>query len=268
MEPNEIKNPSVPGTHPRYSSLQYRHKIIDGMKNLVVAEAGLIAHGRGECFDYIIGEKTNETAKNAIKAAVASLIKAKKAKKPVISVNGNVAALVPCELATLSKLLNIPLEINLFYRKEGRVKAIADILKNAGATDIRGTNEEAMTDLEGLESHRRKVDFIGKADVVMVPLEDGDRTEVLKKLNKYVIAIDLNPLSRTALWADITIVDNVIRVIPEMIKTAREFKNLKPNELLEIINNFDNRLNIQKTLDLIIEYITTQKEEAFKILKS
>ena len=265
MTPNENKNQSVPKTHPRYSSLKYRHKIIEGMKNLVVAEAGLIAHGRGECFDYIIGEKTNKTAKNAIRAAVASLLIAK---KPVISVNGNIAALVPNELAALSKLLEIPLEINLFYMKEGRVKAIADVLKNAGATDIRGTNEDEMTELDGLESNRRKVDLIAKADVVMVPLEDGDRTEALKKLNKQVIAIDLNPLSRTALWADITIVDNVIRAIPEMIETAKEFKNLKTNELHEIINNFDNKLNIQKTLDLIIEYIATQKKEAFKILES
>jgi len=264
MTPNENKNQSVPITHPRYSSLKYRHKIIEGMKSLVVAEAGLIAHGRGECFDYIIGEKTNKTAKEAINAAVASLLIAK---KPVISVNGNIAALVPKELADLSKLLEIPLEINLFYRKEGRVKAIIEVLKSAGATDIRGTNEDAMTELGGLESNRRKVDLIGKADVVMVPLEDGDRTEALKKLNKKVIAIDLNPLSRTALWADITIVDNVIRTLPEMIETAKNFKKLKTNELLEIISNFDNKLNIQKTLDLIIEYITTQKKEAFKILE-
>ena len=264
MEPNDNKSHNVPITHPRYSSLQYRHKIIQGMKNLVVAEAGLIAHGRGECFDYIIGEKTNKTAKSAIKAAVASLLTAK---RPVISVNGNVAALVPKELTALSKLLDIPLEINLFYMKEGRVKAIIDVLKNAGATDIRGTNEAVMTQLEGLESNRRKVDLIANADVVMVPLEDGDRTEVLKKLNKQVIAIDLNPLSRTALWADITIVDNIVRAIPEMIKTAKKFKKLKTNELLEIIDNFNNKLNIQKTLDLIIEYITTQKEEAFKILE-
>jgi 4-phosphopantoate--beta-alanine ligase len=260
---NENKNHGVPITHPRYLSLKYRDKIIEGMKNLVVAEAGLIAHGRGECFDYIIGEKTIKTAKNAIKAAVATLLIAE---KPVISVNGNVAALVPNELVDLSKLLGIPLEINIFYFKEGRVQAITNVLKNAGATDIKGTKEDEMTELIGLESNRRKVDFIAEADVVMVPLEDGDRTEALKKLNKQVIAIDLNPLSRTALWADITIVDNIIRAIPEMIDTAKKFKKLKTDELLEIINNFDNKLNIQKTLDLIIDYIAKQKEEAFKIL--
>jgi 4-phosphopantoate--beta-alanine ligase len=264
MPVNENQDKNVPKSHPRYLSLKYRHSIIDGMKNLVVAEAGLIAHGRGECFDYILGEKTSKTAKNAIEAAVAALIIAD---RPVISVNGNVAALVPEELANLSKLLDIPLEINLFYRKEGRIEAIKNMLKNAGAIDIKGINEDTMVELEGLESNRRKVDIIGKADIVMVPLEDGDRTEALKKLNKQVIAVDLNPLSRTALWADITIIDNIVRVLPEMIRLAKELKKLNTESLRKIIDEFDNKKNIQDTLDIIIEYIQRQKVEAFKILK-
>ena len=264
MPLNENQDIDVPKSHPRYLSLKYRHNIIEGMRNLIVAEAGLIAHGRGECFDYILGEKTSQPAKNAINAAVAALLIAD---KPVISVNGNVAALVPEELANLSKLLDIPLEINLFYRKEGRIEAIKNVLSNAGATDIKGVNEEAMVELEGLESNRRKVDFIGKADVVMIPLEDGDRTEALKKLNKKVIAVDLNPLSRTALWADITIVDNIIRVVPLMIEVAKKLKKLKKESLEKILDDFDNKKNILDTLDLIIDYIQRQKVDAFEILK-
>jgi len=264
MPLNENQDIDVPKSHPRYLSLKYRHNIIEGMRNLIVAEAGLIAHGRGECFDYILGEKTSQPAKNAINAAVAALLIAD---KPVISVNGNVAALVPEELVNLSKLLDIPLEINLFYRKEGRIEAIKNVLSNAGATDIKGVNEEAMVELEGLESNRRKVDFIGKADVVMIPLEDGDRTEALKKLNKKVIAVDLNPLSRTALWADITIVDNIIRVVPLMIEVAKKLKKLKKESLEKILDDFDNKKNILDTLDLIIDYIQRQKVDAFEILK-
>ena len=79
-----IKN--VPDDHPRAKSLHDRHKIIDGMKDLVVAEAGFIAHGRGEAFDYLIGEKTTAKAKKQIKKAAKLLVKAK---YPVISVNGN-----------------------------------------------------------------------------------------------------------------------------------------------------------------------------------
>ncbi len=264
MTSNENPNHPVPKTHPRYESLKYRDKIIEGMKNLVVAEAGLIAHGRGECFDYILGEKTTQSAKKAIDAAVAALLIAE---KPVISVNGNVAALVPKELVTLSKVLNAPLEINLFYQKKGRIEAIKHILHEAGATVIYGTDANKMVELEGLESNRRKVEIIGDADVVMVPLEDGDRTEALKKLNKTVIAIDLNPLSRTALWADITIVDNIVRTVPEMIIVANKLKKLNKERLNNIVKNFNNKQNIQNTLNLIIEYIEKQKEKAFEIIK-
>ncbi len=264
MTLDENENQEIPKTHPRYESLKYRHKIIEGMKKLVVTEAGLIAHGRGESFDYIIGEKTTQPAKKAIRVAVAALLIAK---KPVISVNGNIAALIPEELAILAKILKVSLEINLFYRKEGRIEAIKNVLQKAGATDIRGTNEEKMVELQGLESNRRKVDLIAKADLVMVPLEDGDRTEALKKLKKKVIAIDLNPLSRTALWADITIVDNVVRAIPKMIEIAKELKKLNRMQLIKIIDNFNNKNNIQSMLDLIIEYIEKQKSEAFNILK-
>lgn len=264
MTSNENQIPSVPKTHPRYESLKYRHKIIEGMKNLVVAEAGLIAHGRGECFDYILGEKTTDSAKKAIEAAVAALLVAE---KPVISVNGNVAALIPEELVKLSKILEIPLEINLFYQKKGRIKAIKNVLSNAGATKIHGVDPKKMVELEGLESNRRKVELIANADIVMVPLEDGDRTEKLKKLNKKVIAVDLNPLSRTSLWADITIVDNIVRTIPEMIKITKELKKLNDVQLNEIVQNFDNKINIQDTLDIIIQYLETQKKEAFEIVK-
>ena len=264
MTPNNDQNPIIPIDHPRYESLKYRHKIIEGMKNLIVAEAGLIAHGRGECFDYILGEKTTESARKAIRVAVTALLLAD---KPVISVNGNTAALVPKELAKLSKIINAPLEINLFYHKVGRIEAIKKILEKAGATDIRGTSKEELVEIEGLEGNRRFVQSIIDADLIMVPLEDGDRTEALKKIGKKVIAVDLNPISRTAIWADITIVDNIIRALPEMIKIAKDLKNLKKEQLINIVNNFNNKKNIIDTLDLIKEYIEAQKENAFKILK-
>jgi 4-phosphopantoate--beta-alanine ligase len=263
MNEKEKEESAVPKDHPRYESLKYRHKIIEGMKNLIVAEAGLIAHGRGECFDYILGEKTNEAAKKAIEAAVAMLLLAE---KPVISINGNTAALVPKELVELSKIIQAPLEINLFYRKKGRVEAIKKLLEEAGAIDIRGIDEDKLDEIEGLDSQRRFVEAIKESDCVMVPLEDGDRTEALKKLNKKIIAVDLNPISRTSLWADITIIDNVIRAIPEMIKIAKKLKNSTQQQLNHIIANFNNKDNIRASLDLIIEYIKTQKEDAFKNL--
>ena len=77
---------NIPKSHPRYLSLQIREKLVDGFKNNLVAKEGLLAHGRGEAFDYLIGEKTTKSAKNAIKAAAYML---NQAQKSVISVNGN-----------------------------------------------------------------------------------------------------------------------------------------------------------------------------------
>jgi 4-phosphopantoate--beta-alanine ligase len=105
------------------------------------------------------------------------------------------------------------------------------------------------------------------ADTVFVPLEDGDRTEALKRLGKKVIAIDLNPVSRTAIWADITIVDNIIRALPEMVKIAGDLKKLDKEELKLILNEFNNKKNIQDTLEMIKVYIESQKEDVFKILE-
>ena len=265
MGTNENNHVRVPKDHPRVTSLMYRHKIIEGMKKLVVAEAGLIAHGRGECFDYILGEATNDIAMRAIKAAVAQLLLAQ---HPVISVNGNVAALCPEDLVLLSKTINAPLEINLFYRKKGRVDAIKKMLEDAGAQNILGSDESSMVEIEELSSNRRNVDPNGIkiSDVVFVPLEDGDRTEALKKLGKKIIAVDLNPLSRTAIWADITIIDNIIRTLPHMTKIAMQYKNYTNDQLNNVVGEFNNKKNIQNTLEFIIEYINLQKEKAFDIL--
>ena len=243
----------IPEDHPRALSLKLRHRITEGLKNEVVAKAGLIAHGRGEAFDYLIGEKTIEPAKKAIQAACALLLTSK---HPIISINGNIAALVPKELVELSKVLECGLEINLFYRRPERLAAIEKVLKDAGADAVLGTHEE--TELKHLSSKRRIVDpkGIAIADTVLVPLEDGDRTEALKANNKNVITIDLNPMSRTSTKADITIVDNVVRCIPEMIETAKNLKRLPKHELEKFYKEFDQKQNLRDSLNEMIQYLT------------
>ena len=228
----------VPKSHPRYWSLYYRHKLEEALEKGILATAGLIAHGRGEAFDYLIGEKTIEPAEKAMRAAVAKLLLAE---YPVLSVNGNVAALVPKETIELAKVLNAKIEINLFYRTEKRVKAIAEALREVDPdVELLGINPTKR--IPNLESERGKVDENGiwKADVVVVPLEDGDRTEALVAMGKFVITIDLNPLSRSARMADITIVDNIIRAYPRMIEIAKELKKKPEEELKAIVNNYDN----------------------------
>jgi len=219
---------NIPKSHPRFVSLSIREKIVRGYNDGLVAKEGLLAHGRGEAFDYLIGERTSKTAKAAIKAAAAKLLSAQ---NPVISVNGNVAALCPKEIVQLAKATQAKIEVNLFYYDEVRKKKIEKSLEKAGAKQILGTNPRSYRKIGGLDSPRRIVDKDGifAADVVLVPLEDGDRTEALQKMGKTVITFDLNPLSRTAQKADITIVDNVIRGMRLLVSACKKSKSTKTN---------------------------------------
>ena len=115
---------SVPKSHPRYESLITREKIVDGVKKGITSLAGLAAHGRGEAFDYLLGEKTTKNAKKAIEKAAKLLLNAK---HPVISVNGNTAALVPKEIMQLSKLIPAKLEVNLFHSSRKRELKVSKI---------------------------------------------------------------------------------------------------------------------------------------------
>ncbi len=261
---NEPEDMFLPKDHPRYVSLNIRHNITKGFEDKVVAKAGLIAHGRGESFDYLVGEQTNEPARKAIKAAAAAILLAK---HPVISVNGNVAALVRNEIVELSKESKAFLEINLFYHTEERLNAIKSYLEKAGAQEILGLNTQEQVSIPELSSLRRYVDPKGIfiADLVVVPLEDGDRTEALKKMGKKVIAIDLNPLSRTAQWADITIVDNIIRCVPLLIQEVKNLIGKDPETLQKMGNSFDNKENLSKMIGIMGKYLHDLAEKGIYI---
>jgi 4-phosphopantoate--beta-alanine ligase len=250
----------IPKNHPRAESLKIREKLIEHFNEGVVASAGLIAHGRGEAFDYLLGEKTTAPAKKAIEAAAAMLLTAK---KPVISVNGNTAALVAPEIVKLAKIVDAKIEVNLFYRTMEREVAIKRLLEKAGAKEILGVGKEASVTIPELGSERRRVDPRGIfiADVVLVPLEDGDRTEALLKMDKKVIGIDLNPLSRTAQKATITIVDNVVRALPKLVEAAKKLKMYGVEKCREIISNFDNKRNLAESINLIKERLEEAAEK-------
>jgi 4-phosphopantoate--beta-alanine ligase len=233
---------NIPKSHPRFISLNIREKIIKGYNDGLVAKEGLLAHGRGEAFDYLIGEKTTRIAQTAINVAAATLLSAQ---CPVISVNGNVASLCPKEIVQLAKITKAKIEVNLFYYDEGRKKKIAKLLKKAGAEEVLGTNPRLYRKIAGLGSSRRIVDKNGifTGDVILVPLEDGDRTAALKKAGKTVITFDLNPLSRTAKTADITIVDNIVRGMKLLVSACKKSKRKR--------SNFNNKKSLARAVSEI-----------------
>jgi 4-phosphopantoate--beta-alanine ligase len=253
----------IPENHPRRESLIIREKLVDAMMKNIIVPQGLIAHGRGECFDYLIGEKTQEFAEKAIIAAASMLLLSK---YPVISVNGNTAVLVAKDLVNLAKKLNAKLEVNLFYRTEEREKMIAELLKEAGASEVLGVGEDASATIPELFSERRRVSKRGIliADVILLGLEDGDRTEALIKMGKKVIAIDLNPLSRTAMAASITIVDNITRAIPILNQKVEELKGKSRVELENIVNKYNNKEILSEALKFISLRLNQLSQQLFQ----
>jgi len=218
-----------------------REKLVRAWKAGVAVPEGLIAHGRGEAFDYLFGEETSAPALVAEKAAAAFLVRGK---RPVISVNGNVAALAAREVVHLAKAIPAKIEVNLFHRNTDRVNRIVRLLNTAGARDVLGPRPDAR--IPGLDSKRALAHRAGihGADVVLVPLEDGDRAEALVRMGKVVISVDLNPLSRTTMMATVPIVDELTRALPTVEKFVKELRG-DPKEVERISRTYDKAGNLK-----------------------
>ncbi len=248
----EIREWVIPRSHPRYTSLVERETLVEKMCENIVVPQGLIAHGRGECFDYLMGEESIPPALEAEKAAAAAF---HLAEYPVISVNGNMAALAVKEVVELAEATNAVIEINLFYRTRERAEAIARLLRDHGAKNVVGV-DDATVKLPGLDSMRGLVSPRGilRADYVLLGIEDGDRTEALVRLGKRVAAIDLNPLSRTSITASIPIPDHVKRALRNILDY---YTSMTKQEAREALNKFNPRKIIADTLLYIRERLKT-----------
>jgi 4-phosphopantoate--beta-alanine ligase len=178
------------------------------------------------------------------------------AERPVISVNGNVTALAAENITKLGKAIPAKIEVNIFHYSQDRFFKILRQFQKLGEKNILG--EYRDKNIPGLDHVRGQCtnEGIYTADTVLVPLEDGDRAQALRRMGKDVITIDLNPLSRTAKAASITIVDNLVRVIPKLTKAVNNLMILNKTELLKIKNNFDNIKNLKEMLKIINERLT------------
>ena len=249
----------ISDSHPRKNSLESRNKIVQGSRKGLLADSALIAHGRGEAFDYLLGEKTSEIANLAIKEVSARLLVAK---KPVISVNGNTVILAGRNFIRIAAALGCPIEVNLYYTTPERVSGLISLLeeqrKEVMLEDFkRGENWKKKilaVDFLGLETDYKIAGLdgprancckagIGDSDTVLVPLEDGDRCEALVNELKEVLVIDLNPLSRTARMATVTIVDEVSRASEEIFKEVTKRNNIP--------SDWDNLVSLNESLKII-----------------
>jgi 4-phosphopantoate--beta-alanine ligase len=256
----------IPPSHPRYASLKARERLVSGVRAGITSEAGLIAHGRGEAFDYLLGERTIDEARGAAKVAAAMLLLAD---RPVMSVNGNVAALAGEQVVALQERVHeiratrkakepaFIIEVNLFHRTEERVKAISKVLRDAGAVSVLGEQPNAR--VPGLDHSRALCSKSGvaSADVVLIPLEDGDRAEALRAWGKHVIAIDLNPLARTSRTAHVTLVDELTRALPVIGEEAEGLRHRSDRTMASMITGWDNGANLGHVLRRISERLTS-----------
>lgn len=256
----------IPDSHPRKKSLESRQKIVDGSSMGLLADSAMIAHGRGEAFDYLLGERTTESAREAVRESAARL---RNARRPVISVNGNTTVLAGDGAIRLAAVLDCPIEVNLYYRTPSRVKGLISLLEEwrfnvsqeAAPDGFHGNWKETVEGVSllgespnfkigGLEGPRSNctAEGIGGADTILVPLEDGDRCEALIRLGKEVLVVDLNPLSRSARMASVTIVDEVSRAFEGILscllndsdheQTEWDNRNSLNRSLREICNHF------------------------------
>lgn len=228
----------IPDSHPRKASLMSRERMVEASKRGLLAESAMIAHGRGEAFDYLLGEKTSDSASLAIREAAARLLVAE---SPVISMNGNSTILAGSEAIMIASILRCPVEVNIYYRTRERMELLIgelETLRNQLAEESPEMARESIMDVEilgavadgripGLQGPRSLCSSRGieQADVILVPLEDGDRCEALTSLGKQVIAVDLNPLSRTSKSATVTIVDEVSRAMSRLADELLESPN-------------------------------------------
>ena len=257
----------IPDSHPRKKSLESRQKIVDGNSMGVLADSAMIAHGRGEAFDYLLGEKTTESARAAIRESATRL---RNARRPVISVNGNTVVLAGDGAIRLAAVLGCPVEVNIYYRTPSRIKGLISLLEEwrfnvsqedapdgfdgdwkdsvEGVSLLGGSPNFKIEGLEGPRSNCTR-EGIGEADTILVPLEDGDRCEALISLGKEILVVDLNPLSRSSRMATVTIVDEVSRAFEGILSYLLDDSDYRQTD-------WDNRKSLKESLKEIGDHFS------------
>ncbi|MGB1659410.1 MAG: phosphopantothenate/pantothenate synthetase [Candidatus Poseidoniaceae archaeon] len=243
-------------SHPRYRSLLMRHRLEVAAKKGMLADSAMIAHGRGEAYDYLLGETTIPSADFATQIALQALVHAE---HPILSVNGNVVALAGDDMLRIADKVGCPLEVNIFYRTPERMEALLTDLNERKErlnleVDILGANPDAT--IPGLKGPRAKCESKGilQADVILVPLEDGDRCEALVAMGKTVSVVDLNPLSRSSQRGSITIVDELSRCLENILTLE--------TEALPSLDSYDHNKTLQEALNAIVGGMKNKFSEA------
>lgn len=233
-----------------------RERLWELVEKGLVTPTGMISHGRGEAFDYLMGEKSQNSSLRAEKAAAAHLLNAK---NPIVCVNGNAAALDPKNLILLAKTVSAKIEVNIFHRTERRMELLISYMEENGAESVLGREPDARIPMLTSDRALCTKEGIFDSDVILVPIEDGDRAKALADMGKIVISIDLNPLSRTSRTATVSISDEMTRALENIIAFAEELKGNK-KAIEETIRTFSNEANRKNAVEEICSSLMQEFE--------
>lgn len=228
-----------------------RERLAEMVERGLVTPTGLISHGRGEAFDYMMGERSTDAALEAERAAAAYLLSAE---NPVICVNGNAAALDPEGIIELARAVPAKIEVNLFHRTPERMEGLISYLESKGAGTVLGREPDRR--IQGLEHDRALCTSEGifSSDVILVPIEDGDRAEALVAMGKKVISVDLNPLSRTSVAATVPVCDEMSRAMANILRFVGEMRG-DHETILKTLDGFSNSENRRRTVGCICDFL-------------
>ena len=193
----------------------------------------------------------------AEKAAAAHLLNAR---NPVVCVNGNAAALDPKGLISLAEAVPAKIEVNLFHRTPERMEGLISYLEENGAREVLGREPDSR--IPGI-SHDRALctsEGIFNSDVILVPIEDGDRAQALVAMGKVVISIDLNPLSRTSKAATVPISDEMSRALENISHFMDELRN-DGESIIKTIKDFSADDNRRRTIECICDSLMSEFDE-------
>lgn len=234
-----------------------RERLSEMVQRGLVTPTGLISHGRGEAYDYLMGERSTDAALDAERAAAAYLLSAK---NPVLCVNGNAAALDPEGIIRLAEAVPARIEVNLFHRTPERMEGLISYLESQGAKDVLGREPDSR--IPGLEHDRALCTSEGifSSDVILVPIEDGDRAEALVSMGKKVISIDLNPLSRTSKAATVPVCDEMSRAMANILRFVDEMRG-DDEAILKTLDAFSNSENRRRTVECICDSLMRGLDE-------
>jgi 4-phosphopantoate--beta-alanine ligase len=78
-------------------------------------------------------------------------------------------------------------------------------------------------------------------------------------MGKKVIAIDLNPLSRTARRATAAIVDNILRAVPNLTAEVLRLSGVPEEDLEKIVSEYDHQGTLRQAMQEIKDNLEKQR---------